>query len=278
MEYYKEFIVPIVYIIGTFIIAYIFNFFIKRALNSNVVSIRGDITKYKFLRHIIIAIVTLLGLGFAIHSVPELKTLANSMLAGAGIIAVAVGFASQEALGNVVSGIFLVLFKPFKINDRVEIGTKFGVVEDITLRHTIIRNLENKRIILPNSIVSKEIITNNDLVDEKVCVHLVIGISYDSNIDKAKTIIFEEAVKHPNLLDVRTPEDKKEKKPLVNTRVITLNESSVDIKAWLWAKDTPSAFEMKCDLLESIKKRFDKEGVEIPFPHRTIVQKAMKNG
>lgn len=121
MENLKEFIVPIVYIIGTLFIAYLLNYFVKKMLDSNVVSIKGDITKYRFLRHVITAIIVLIGIGFAIHSVPELKTLANSMLAGAGIFAVAIGFASQEALGNIVSGIFLVIFKPFKINDRVEI-------------------------------------------------------------------------------------------------------------------------------------------------------------
>lgn len=278
METIKEFLVPIVYLIGTFILAYSFNFFIKRALNSNIISIKGDITKYRFLRHFLTAIIVLVGLGFAIHSVPELKTLANSMLAGAGILAVAVGFASQEALGNIISGIFLVLFKPFKINDRVEIGNKFGIVEDITLRHTVIRNLENKRIILPNSVVSKEVIINNDLIDEKVCVHFLVGISYESDIDKAKNIVFEEALKHPSLIDARTREEIIEGRPIVNVRVVALAESSIDIKAWLWAKDTGEGFEMKCDLYESVKKRFDKEGIEIPYPHRTVIQKAPKNG
>jgi len=71
------------------------------------------------------------------------------MLAGAGILAVAVGFASQAALSNIISGVFVVIFKPFRVGDRLKINELTGVVEDITLRHTVIRDLENKRIIIP---------------------------------------------------------------------------------------------------------------------------------
>lgn len=131
---------------------------------------------------------------------------------------------------------------------------------------------------MPNSIVSKEVITNNDLIEEKVCILFEMGISYDSNIDKAKAIMVEEATKHPYLIDGRTKEDKRAKKPLVNIRVVALNDSSVNIRAWLWAKDSANGFEMKCDLLESIKKRFDAENIEIPYPYRTVVQKVAKHG
>jgi small conductance mechanosensitive channel len=169
------------------------------------------------------------------------------------------------------------MFKPFRVNDRIILrDTLSGVVEDITLRHTVIRNFENRRIVIPNAIISNEVLINADLGDEKICRFLEIGISYDSDIDLAKKIIFEEVRQHKDYYDVRTLEDILNGIPEVTIRVISMGDSSVNIRAWVWAVNSATGFAMHCDLLESIKKRFDKEGVEIPFPHRTIVEKKLK--
>ena len=83
----------------------------------------------------------------------------------------------------------------------------------------------------------------------------------------------DEILNHLLHLDPRKPEEVELGLPEVPVRVIGLGESSVNLRAWAWAKDSPDAFVLQCDLLESIKKRFDREGVEIPFPHRTMVFK-----
>jgi len=164
-----------------------------------------------------------------------------------------------------------VIFKPFRINDRVNLQMHQGVIEDITLRHTVIRNFENRRIIIPNSIISNEVIINADFADEKVVRWIDIGISYSSDIDLAKAIMAEEVKAHPLFLDPRLPEDIAAGVPEVIVRVLALLDSSVTIRAWAWAKDATDAFILNCDLLESIKKRFDAEPtIEIPFPHRTL--------
>ena len=150
------------------------------------------------------------------------------------------------------------------------------MVEDITLRHTVIRNLENRRIVLPNSVLGIEVLINSDLGDQKICRFLEFGISYDSDIDIAKKIIFEEVRQHKNYLDNRTLEDIEKGVPEVVVRVIGLGDSSVNLRAWMWAENSALSFSMYCELLESIKKRFDREGIEIPFPHRTLVQKNPK--
>ena len=199
-------------------------------------------------------------------------------MAGAGILAVAVGFASQQAMSNIISGFFIVLFKPFKINDRLTIRDSLsGIVEDITLRHTVIRNFENRRIIIPNSIISDEIVINSDFADDKICKWIDINISYDSDIDTAKQIIATEIIQHPLHLDVRSSEQIEAGEPEVAVRVLSLGEYALNLRAWAWTKDSPDAFVLSCDVYESIKKRFDKEGVEIPFPHRTLVYKNMPN-
>ena len=136
-----------------------------------------------------------------------------------------------------------------------------GTVTDITLRHTIIRNYENKMIVIPNTIINKEKVVNYDLGDKKCCQWLELKIAIDSNIDLAKEIIRQECEAHPNLIDDRNNIEIKNNDPKVLVRIIALDRTAITIRAWAWAKDFPSAFVMKCELYESIKKRFDKEGI-----------------
>jgi small conductance mechanosensitive channel len=256
---------------ATLLVAYLVNWFFKRLIKKSTEEMKNDPTNYQFLRHAVTAIIYLVGIGVAIFYIPNLKALASSLLAGAGILAVAVGFASQHALGNIISGVFIVIFKPFRVNDRVRLRELSGIIEDITLRHTVIRDFENRRIIIPNSLMSEEIIVNSDFGENKICKWIDIGISYDSDVDKAKEIMREEILNHPLHVDVRA-EDQMNEDP-APVRVISLGDSSVNLRGWAWSRDSGDAFLMTCDLLESIKKRFDKEGIEIPFPHRTLVYK-----
>ena len=261
-------------ILATVIIARIFNRIISARIKKASLKEGSDPTQFNFLKHSINAMIYIIGVGFAIYSVPVLKALGTTMFAGAGILAVVIGFASQQALGNVISGLFIILFRPFRINDRLAIQAYRGIVEDITLRHTVIRDLENKRIIIPNAIIGNEIIVNADFAEENICKWIEIGISYDSDIDLAKSIIADEIVQHPLHVDNRNPEQIANGEPIVPVRVVLLADSSVNLRAWAWAKDTPNSFILSCDVYESIKKRFDREGVTIPFPHRTVYMKS----
>ncbi len=261
-------------LVATLIIGYSFNRLFRRFIRKSTVIIRNDPTNYHFLRHAITAVIYLVGFSWAVYSVPEMRTVANSLLAGAGILAVAVGFASQHALSNIISGLFIVIFKPFRVNDRLKIrDTLSGVVEDITLRHTVIRDFENRRILIPNSVISDEVIINADFGDDKICLWLEIGISYESDMDLARAIMQEEALKHPLCQDNRSKEDKESGADIVRVRVIALEDFCVKLRAWIWSANNADAFSMKCDLLETVKKRFEEKGIEIPYPHRTIVQK-----
>ena len=146
---------------------FLFEWLIRRAFNRFIRTHTGDInadpTNYKFLGNALRTIIYTVGFMFAIREYPPLKSVAGSLLAGAGIFAVAVGFASQQAFSNIISGIFIVIFKPFRVNDRLKIKEIYsGIVEDITLRHTIIRDGENRRIIIPNAVIATEIIVNSD--------------------------------------------------------------------------------------------------------------------
>ncbi len=236
--------------------------------------LRTNPTNFSFIKNSVGFIIYTTAIIFIFFKIPYLKSIGTALFAGAGILAVVVGFASQKAFANIISGIFILIFKPFKISDIIEFkdGQK-GVVEEITLRHTLIKDYENRRIIIPNSIISDETIINSNIQDEKIRKHIIFSISYDSNIDKAIEIIRNEAEKHPLLIDNRSEEEIKKNTPVVIIRVISLSDYSVDLKAYVWTAGNDNAFVLKCDLLKSVKQRFDKEGIEIPFPYRTIVYK-----
>jgi len=262
--------------IATIVIAATTNMWFKRSIKRKIVA-GEDPTSYKFLRYVVVFSIYFVGALFGLLAFPSLRGVAQTALGGAGVVAIIAGVASQEALSNLVGGIFIISFKPFKIGDIIKVtDTMVGTVADITLRHTVIRNFENKMIVIPNAMINKEKLINYDLGEKKCCERIEIGISYDSDIDVAKKIMQEECEKHPFIIDNRTIEEKKDKSPIVKTAVVSLADSSVVIRAWAWCKDFSDAFELRIDVLESIKKRFDKEGVEIPFPHRTIVMKKEK--
>ena len=274
----KETINYILLIVITGVIAVVLSQILRKLLSVFITKyaekLKSVPTNFLFIKNSVGFVIYTSAIIFIFFKIPYLKSLGTALFAGAGILAVVIGFASQNALSNIISGIFILIFKPVKVSDIIEFKDGLrGTVEEITLRHILIKDFENKRIVIPNSILSDETIINSNIKDEKIRKHLVFSISYDSNIDKAIDIIRDEAQNHPLLLDNRTEEDISNNIPLVVLRVISLSDFSIDIIAYLWVDHISDAFIMSCDLLKSVKERFDKEGVEIPFPHRTIVYK-----
>ena len=274
LPYVKYSIVSIAALLIAFVVSKILRILLDRFIKLSSRKMKVDATQFSFLKNAVTFFIFLGAIIFIFYTIPKLKTLGVSLFAGAGILTAIALFASQQAFANIVSGVFIVIFKPFRVNDIVDIGTlPKGRIEDITLRHTVIRDFENRRMIIPNSVISAEIITNSSIVDDEIRNFFEIGISYDSDIDRAMNIIKEEAIKHPNFIDKRSKEEKKNNVNPVLARVIGMGDSSVNIRAYIWTKDHESGFALKTDLYKSVKERFDKEGVEIPFPYRTIVYK-----
>lgn len=230
-------------------------------------------TRFTMVRRVTVSFIYLIGLLFIISAIPELRRFAVSLLAGAGILAVIIGFATQEVFANVLSGVFIMLFEPFRIDDRITIGPDSGFVEDITLWHTVIRNFEHQRLMIPNSIIAKEKVTNHTITDPREMNRIEFGISYDSDIDLARKIITEEALANPYFLDARDPHQLLASDEQVKVRVIAHGDFSITLRLYVWSKNSTEGFFLRTELLESVKKRFDAEGVEIPFPYRTIVEK-----
>ncbi len=271
---HKSFFSSAVVILVALIASRIIRRLLKRFFDRSSEHLNVDPTRYRFFRNMVdLFIFTTAGM-LVVYSIPALRTLGLTLFAGAGIIAAVVGFASQQAFSNIISGIFIVIFRPFRVNDIIKVGSfDSGIVEDITLRHTVIRSFENRRLVIPNTVISEQTVLNSSLIDEHVCVNIEIGISYESDTDKALFILQDECLQHPDCIDTRTVEEKNDGESIVEVKVLDLNETAVVIRAGVWANDAIKGFDMKCDLLLSVKKRFDAEGIEFPFHHRTTVFK-----
>jgi len=183
-----------------------------------------------------------------------------SFIAILGAGAFAVGFALQGSLSNFAAGVMLLTFRPFKIGDFVDAGGTAGTVKDIQLFTTILATPDNVKIIVPNGAVFGSTIKNFAGYDTRR-VDLVIGIGYDSSIQKAKEIM-EDLIKK----DERTLDD-----PAHQIAVAELADSSVNFVVRMWVK-REDYWGVKFDMTHAIKDAFDAAGIEIPFPQRVIHQ------
>lgn len=227
-----------------------------------------DETKTIFLRQIVVTAVYIIGTAAFLSLIPGMEKVSNSILASAGILAMAVGLASQEALSNIVGGLFIIFTRPFKVGDFVKVDeVVVGTVMEITLRHTVIRNAENRMILIPNSTINSATIVNSSYGDTATCAFVEVGVSYTTDLDHAMDVMRSEIMQHPMLIDRRTDKEKQAGVPAVVIRVINLGDSAITLRAWAWAQTSGDAFAMKCDLLKAVKERFDKENIEIPYPY-----------
>lgn len=260
-------------IVATLVCVRIVNRVLLRVIERQKRVNSGSATILAFCRYLAIAAVYFAGFAVIVSNIPALSAGMNKLMAAGGVLAVVGGLASQEALGSMVSGLMILAFKPFVIGDVVRCVDNdiSGVVEEITLHHTAIRTYENKRVIVPNSVMNSSIIENADYEDSRVCTFLEIGVTYESDVARAKQLLAEVVARQPDFLDTRTPAQKEAGAPLVQVVVLALAESAVTLRASLWAKDNGTAFNLKCAVLEEIKMIYEQEGIGIAYPHLVVV-------
>ena len=270
----KAILYPLI-IISTMLVCFFLIRIIRSLMNRSIrkasALLKVDPTKYAFLKNTVSVVIITIGVVVVFQLIPELRKLAVPLFAGAGVLTAVIGFASQQALSNIVGGVFIVMFRPFRVGDLIRIGNLHtGTVEDITLRHTIIRDFDNRRIIVPNAIMNNEVVENSNINDERVCVRFEVGTAYSSDTDRALEILQKLAEQHPLSIDLRTSVDKDNGVPKVRVRVVNLTDSAVVLRAWIWTANPDDGFAVRFDMYKDIKKRFQEEGIEIPFPQSVV--------
>ena len=182
----------------------------------------------------------------------------TSLIAIMGAAGLAVGLALQGSLSNFAAGVLIVLFRPYRVGDFVEAAGISGVVLQGQILTTILKTGDNKQIIVPNSQIMGSIITNYSANDTRR-VDMVVGVSYDDDLDKVRATL-EELI----AADDRILED-----PAPMIAVSELADSSVNFVVRPWVK-TADYWGVMFDLTEAIKKRFDQEGISFPFPQQDV--------
>lgn len=259
----KYSIIIVIIITIAFFLSKVLKKIIQSYFENSSKKLNNDYTNYNFIKHAVSFLVYIAAVIIIFLTIPQMKALGVTLFASAGIFTAILAMASSHAFSNIISGIFIVIFKPFRVEDRIQIGDLHaGIVEDITLRHTIIKNFENQRIIIPNSIISTQTIVNMNIVDEKVCNFFEIPIPYNCNIDQIKQIVIEEATNHPNFLDNRNEEEKENNTPPIIARIISYQNSMAMLRANIWTKNTPDGFVLKCDIREMLLKKFKELEIE----------------
>ena len=178
-----------------------------------------------------------------------------TILASCGV---AVGLALQGSLSNLAGGIMLLLFKPFKIGDYIEAAGEAGTVTEISVMYTEIITFDNKRITIPNGSLTNSVIENYSSEDTRR-VDLTFNTSYANDVDTVKAVIMKVVENHPAIL--KTPE------PFV--RLSAHKDSSLEYAVRVWCKSA-DYWDVYFDLMEMVKKAFDENGVQIPYPQVDI--------
>lgn len=234
--------------------------FVSRAVR-NRVNARPEIdaTLGNFAASVIrwVILLTILGAVLSIYGIQ-----ATSLVAMMGAATLAIGLALQGTLSDLAAGVMLVLFRPYKLGQYVDIGGTAGTVRDLNLFVTELVTPDNVQIIIPNGRAWGAIITNFSAHDTRRA-DLTFGIDYGDSADQAMAIILAQA----------RADDRVLAEPAPWVRVTKLGESSVDITTRLWCRSA-DFWELKFALTKSVKEAFDREGISIPYPHTVEISKS----
>jgi len=218
----------------------------KRQVDPTVVSFVANMTYIGLLVFVVLAALGQLGIQ------------TTSFIAVIGAAGLAIGLALQGSLSNFAAGFLMIIFRPFKVGDFIEGAGVAGTVEKIQIFTTQLKTPDNKTIIIPNAKLSGDNIVNFSAKGTRR-VDMVFGIGYGDDMDKARKIITDVIDNDPRVL----------KDPPPKIAVVALGDSSVDfaVRPWVKASDY---WDLWFDVTETIKKRFDADGVSIPFPQRDV--------
>lgn len=193
-----------------------------------------------------------------IAAINQLGIQTTSLIAVMGAAGLAIGLALQGSLSNFAAGVLIVLFRPYRVGDFVEAAGVSGAVVHVQILTTVLKTGDNKQIIVPNAQIMSSIITNYSANDTRR-VDLTVGVSYEDDLDKVRKTLTE-------IIDA---DERVLKDPACQIAVKELGDSSVNFTVRPWAK-TSDFWGVYFDLTETIKKRFDQEGISFPFPQQDV--------
>jgi small conductance mechanosensitive channel len=248
---------------ATFIIVDVLNKILLKSFENIVRNQPKLITTLTILRRVIIYAILLIGVMASVFTAfPGSMGAIASIFVAAGFASIVIGLAAQSSLSNIISGLIISVSQPFSIGDALMFRQEYCYVEDVRLMHTVLRIWDNRRLVVPNSVLQNEVIVNYSMKDPSVLAPVYIQVGYESDLKKALQIMVDAARRHPGFM----PDG-----DLPKAVVMEFQDSGIQLRLLAKAKDQSSAFDMIRDLLVEIKKEFDLQGIEIPYPKREVV-------
>lgn len=205
----------------------------------------AEVSRYRLLRRVIVAVVLFVGVGFALTRIPQVDTLASGMLASAGITALVVGLAARSPIANFVSGLILTFSQPIRVGDYVSIDGSAGTVEEMRLTYTFIRTADNRRLLIPNEQLASKVISNYTLIDPESAVDVDVEVPATAPIADVCRLILDAAVELDGLLPERPP----------TLEVACVTVTSVTMRLTLWASSRPQAGGLAATARRTIAER-----------------------
>ena len=185
-----------------------------------------------------------------------------------GAFGVGIGFGLQDIVNNFLSGLILLFERPIKVGDGVLIDGEYGTVNHIGLRSTVVKNLDEAELIVPNSQMISQKVTNWTLTNRRVRIVLSVGVAYGSDLEKVLAILTEVSAEHPLVL----------KEPKPSPLFVQFGDSSLDFELRVWISNVDNRPDVKNELLLAIDRRFREEEVEIPFPQQDLHLRSVTPG
>lgn len=242
---------------ATWVVAKLFRRAIDRFLRSRRLAEAdpGAVTRFKMIARLGAAAVYFLGLGLALYvvNVSVFRQVAVAMFASAGVMGVALGFASQTTAANLVSGILIAFTQPLRLGDRVEVEQEQGAVEEIGLLYTIIRTWDNRRVVIPNQLLSSRVIRNYSVRDPRSPAVVMFSLSHAADLDWVRSMAIEEAHAHPDSLDDPAP----------SVDVVAFDEGGMTVRLVSWTTDRPHAVDLTVALRERVVRRLAEADVSM---------------
>ena len=221
-----------------------------------------DRNRVKFISQLAQIIVYIIAFFMYARFIPALSNLGNAGLASVGVISIVAGLAAQNTLGNLIAGISLLLYRPFNVGDRLQVtaptGLETGEIESLSLGYTIIKTDDNRRVVVPNSIMASQTTVNLTRDDSRAICSVPVVVSLDSDIDQVRAILLEIAGSNPKAQKIG------------GCPVTRLDGFGVELTLSVWCADSLVADALKCDLLEAIKRRFSAGRIKMPPIERVI--------
>jgi len=226
-----------------------------------------DKLHFRQLYNILHTLIYVVGAFFIFGQIPGVHASFEALLAGSGILALAVSLGAQESLGNFINGIVLSASKPFEVGNRIHLigGNITGYVEDITMRHVVVRTFANSRIIIPNSVINKDMIENANYLENQAAGFVDVIITLDSDAEHAIEIMAKVVGDHPNTVDTRT--EPTEDKPKVNVFVRALSVYGIELRTTVWTESIDLNFVTCSEIRRDLKLAFEAAGVKLAQAH-----------